>query len=125
MNRIKELKVECVKDILKELIHNKTSIRVTINGDLLSTYDDSSGQRGAYISYFSFHKNIINFTPDPVIGPEPYFVRRKLSFTNEGDEGKEDSVLLSLRPSELIKCEVIEINKSSIVLDNITIYHKG
>lgn len=76
-------------------------------------HDDSCGQRGHYIKQYRAYGHII---------PDHYIVKRVLSFTNKGDEGKEDAVLGILNLKE---CKVIAITELAVEFENFKVFFKG
>lgn len=113
---------DAVISLLDYIVTSQFEVIVSIGEDLLSTYDDLSGQRKAYLSFGGRTSEGIKLTEEGALNY--YYVRRKLSFTNKGDEGKEDAILLVISPEGIKKCKDIEITNNKLRLDNIVIYFR-
>lgn len=118
---------ETLTQMALDLLHNAvvkgSSINISDSLGFINTYDDASGQRDAYLSFFSYTSNGINLA-EPVDGnflSKEFFVRRKLSFVNNGDEGKQDAILLVLRGWKIKNAKEISINDNLLIIDNIQI----
>lgn len=112
---------ETVLSLLREAVIKQKRINVSNKHRIIDTYDDASGQRGAYLSFFSYTSNGINIEEPHEHAPNIFFVRRKLTFTNPGDEGKEDAILLTIHGSNISKAENIEITDVGVIIDELEI----
>lgn len=119
-----EILTKTVIDLFKYAVENKVEVRVTDLTGVIDTYDDASGQRRAYLSYWGPSSEGVN-TTEPgkfCIDADCFYVRRKLSFVNKGDEGKEDAILFSIYGKNIAKAKEISINGEVIIIDNIKLH---
>lgn len=87
-----------MKEVLINWLNKVVKDNITINfgiSGIIRTYDDSSGQRLAYLEHYGYGN------PQPDKFPEFYIVKRKLAFTNDGDIGKDGAVLFTLNVKDL------------------------
>lgn len=89
------------------------NILFNIESDVIKTYDDSCGQRSAYMEYYGYSKQ------DPERFPNLFKVRRHLAFTNEEDKGYQGAVLFVLN---IEYAKDIHISEKQIKINDLTIY---
>lgn len=119
-----EILTKTVLNLFKHAVENKLEVRVTDLAGIIDTYDDASGQRQAYLSYWGPTSKGVN-TTEPnkfCVDSDCFYIRRKLSFINKGDYGKENAILLSIYGKNIARAKEISINGEVIIIDNIKIY---
>lgn len=86
----------------------KAKRKIVVNIENFSLSDDSSGQREYYLDFFSYGK-----VDHKCYGTGLYKIKRRLTFVNQGDEGKQDAVL-----GVLIIPDIKDIKDISVVYLN-------
>lgn len=86
-----------MKQYLLDWLHKAVADGVTlrIESDCICTYDDTTGQRECYLTYYGYGEENFERYPDT------FKVKRRLPFANSGDIGKEDAILFILRVKEV------------------------
>lgn len=117
---------DLIIQILDDAVVKRHKVQIETTDDAFNMYCDTSGQRGVYLSFYDYK---INCDKRPVMHDGTpmwhnlYIPRRKLSFTNEQDKGKENAILGVLRvPKEeelkfisiVSKKDITEITFNSI-----------
>ena len=82
-----ELRRQIIR-ILDVSVKTKSKIRISFDNGCVSFVDDTTGQRDYRLIFSTYGER-----DHEVYGYGLYKVIRKLTFTNHGDEGKEDAVL--------------------------------
>jgi hypothetical protein len=105
-------KTKSLLEIAIDLIALKLNPKMYVHfkNEVFKFYDDSCGQRLHRVEPY------YGYSQKPMYG---YFrVKRKLSFTNEGDKGKDGAILGIL---DLNKCLVVAISPDKVEFDAFTI----
>jgi len=106
--------------LLNEKVKNKKRCSLAFMYDsesaLYRTYNDSNGQRQAYLTYFAYGEEENTTTPDR----ELYQVRRHCTFVNKDDEGKQGAVLGVLNLQD-VKDEDIMIRINQVQIKDLII----
>lgn len=116
-----EILTNTVIEIFKDAVLNQHRVMVCSTNHIFNSYDDASGQRDAYLSFWGYTNQGINLDKPHCSEPNSFFVRRKLSFCNTGDEGKEDAILLVIHGNNIKNAKEIIISSDSVIIDNIEI----
>lgn len=117
MNR-KGILLEALESTFDKMVEEKVQFLVNVGDGILRSYSDNSGQRSAYLTHHGYEVN-----SEKRKGRVPsYAVRRKLSFVNPIDVGKEDAVLMVISFDSIkTKAKIISISEREIKIDNISI----
>ena len=108
-------------DLLKDAVLNQSRINVTDSLGIINTYDDANSQRGAYLSFWGYTNQGINLEAPHDYSKNSFFVRRRLTFTNKGDEGKEDAILLTIHGDYIANAKNIDIKNDCLIIDGLHI----
>lgn len=114
--------LEALESTFDKMVEEKVQFQVTVGDGILRTYSDNSGQRSAYLTHHGYEVK-----SEKRKGSFPsYAVRRKLSFVNPIDVGKEDALLMVIDFDSIkTKAKIISISQGEIVIDNISISIKN
>lgn len=106
--------------LLNDKVEHKVRCNLTFMYDsesaLYRTYNDTNGQRQAYLTHFCYSKEENTTTPCY----ELYQVRRHCTFVNKGDEGKQGAVLGVLNLQN-VKDEDIVLETNKVRIRNLII----
>lgn len=116
---------------LDDAVIKKYKVQIETTDNTFNMYCDTSGQREVYLSFYDYK---INCDKRPLMHDGSpmwsnlYIPRRKLSFTNERDKGKEDAILGVLRVPKEEELKFASIVKkrdiTEIVFNSISILIK-
>lgn len=88
---------DVIISILDEAVEKSRTVWFTIGDSIFKVYCDTSGQRAAFLSHYIYEKD--EGGTDYTVKPEKYYhrgiyqLRRRLTFINKEDEGKQNAIL--------------------------------
>lgn len=100
--------------ILNDAVKRKLEIRLDVK-KAYSTYNDTNGQRRSYLTFYTYSTTEIDIPEEHFEGN--YHVKRKLSFTNNSDKGKDGAILGVLTIPKKIKDFKFERKGDSMYLE--------
>jgi len=111
---------ELIITALNYAVEKNITVSVRSSDDMLNFYDGTTGQREVYITPYGPGDGV------PKMWPFTYKLRRKLSFTNTGDEGKSGAVLavLSLHESKFHEKLHLKISRNVIEVGTIILHFR-
>lgn len=108
-----------VASVFQNAAAEKMKIHVSTADNMLKFYDDTSGQRECYITPYGPGPDGV-----PDMWPLHFTIKRKLSFTNKGDEGKQGAVLavLCLHPDRFTATTHLKIEAKRLEIGSLVIH---